>query len=133
MQRPFKPGTPFRLYPLLTLISKVFALQGRGCAQIAGNFKGYPKLINFLFLEFFEIEKIRFEWLCVFIKPFFTPNWPFFDLNLAIFDPNSAILDPISSILDTNLTILDSNLAILDTNLAIWKISLAILDPNLAI
>ena len=51
------------------LISKVFVLQGRGCAQIAGNFKGFPKLINFLFFKLFEIEKIRFEWLCVFIEP----------------------------------------------------------------
>ena len=51
------------------LISKVFVLQGRGCAQIAGNFKGFPKLINFLFFELFEIEKIGFEWLCVFIEP----------------------------------------------------------------
>ena len=44
-------------------------LQGRGCAQIAGNFKGFPKLINFLFFELFEIEKIGFEWQCVFIEP----------------------------------------------------------------
>ena len=44
-------------------------LQGRGCAQIAGNFKGFLKLINFLFFELFEIEKIGFEWLCVFIEP----------------------------------------------------------------
>ena len=51
------------------LISKVFVLQGRGCAQIAGNFKGFLKLINFLFFELFEIEKIGFEWLCVFIEP----------------------------------------------------------------
>ena len=51
------------------LISKVFVLQGRGCAQIAGNFKGFSKLINFLFFELFEIEKIGFEWQCVFIEP----------------------------------------------------------------
>jgi len=44
-------------------------LQGRGCAQIAGNFKGFPMLINFLFLELFEIEQIGFEWQCVFIEP----------------------------------------------------------------
>jgi len=43
------------------LISKVFVLQGRGCAQIAGNFKGFLKLINFLFFELFETEKKRFE------------------------------------------------------------------------
>ena len=54
---------------LTTLISKVFVLQGRGCAQIAGNFKGFLKLINFLFFELFEIEKIGFEWQCVFIEP----------------------------------------------------------------
>ena len=52
-----------------TPISKVFVLQGRGCAQIAGNFKGFPKLINFLFFELFEIEKMGFEWQCVFIEP----------------------------------------------------------------
>ena len=44
-------------------------LQGRGCAQIAGNFKGFLKLIYFLFFKLFEIEKIGFEWQCVFIEP----------------------------------------------------------------
>ena len=43
--------------------------QGCGCAQIAGNFKGFPKLIDFLFFELFEIEKMGFEWQCVFIEP----------------------------------------------------------------
>ena len=51
------------------LISKVSVQQGRGCAQIAGNFMGFPKLINFLFFKLFDIEKIGFEWLCVFIEP----------------------------------------------------------------
>ena len=44
-------------------------LQSRGCAQIAGDFKGFPKFINFLFFELFVIEKMGFEWLCVFIEP----------------------------------------------------------------
>ena len=51
------------------LISKVFMLQGRGFAQIARNFKVFPKLINFLFFELFKIEKVGFAWLCVFIEP----------------------------------------------------------------
>ena len=46
---------------LTALIFKVFVLQGRGCAQIVGNFKGLAKLVNFLFFELFEIEKIGFE------------------------------------------------------------------------
>ena len=51
------------------LTSKVFVLQGRGCAQIAENFKGFLKLINFLFFELFDLEKIGFEWQCIFIEP----------------------------------------------------------------
>jgi len=51
------------------LISKVFVQQGRGCAQTAGNFKGFLKLINFLFFELFKVGKICFERLCVFIEP----------------------------------------------------------------
>ena len=50
------------------VIPKVFVLQGRGCAQSTGNFKGFPKLIIFLFFELFEIEKIGLEWRCVFIE-----------------------------------------------------------------
>ena len=57
------------------LISKVFVLQGRSCAQIAGNFKGFSKLIYFLFFKLFKIEKIEFEWLCVFIEPCGTFHW----------------------------------------------------------
>ena len=39
------------LFFLIPLTSKVFELQSSGCAQNAGNFKGFPDLIKFLHFE----------------------------------------------------------------------------------